>query len=51
MGGRIGENASNKLAERLYELGIVTGRLKTGTPQGSLNLVLTGMKLHIKMLI
>ena len=32
VGGRIGENSSVKLAEKLYELGIVTGRLKTGTP-------------------
>ena len=31
-GGRLGENASKKLAEKLYSLGIVTGRLKTGTP-------------------
>ena len=28
-GGRLGENASKKLAEKLYSLGIVTGRLKT----------------------
>ncbi len=31
-GGRLGDEASKKLAEKLYSLGIVTGRLKTGTP-------------------
>ncbi|RLQ89146.1 tRNA uridine-5-carboxymethylaminomethyl(34) synthesis enzyme MnmG [Notoacmeibacter ruber] len=30
--GRAGENASNKLAERLRGLGLKMGRLKTGTP-------------------
>ena len=30
--GRIGENASNKLASRMKDLDLVMGRLKTGTP-------------------
>ncbi len=31
-GGRVGERASNRLADRIRELGLPTGRLKTGTP-------------------
>ena len=31
-GGRVGDKASNKLAERLYSLKLPMGRLKTGTP-------------------
>ncbi|MEY2700152.1 MAG: glucose inhibited division protein [Pseudomonadota bacterium] len=31
-GGRAGDPPSNRLAERLRDLGLVTGRLKTGTP-------------------
>ena len=31
-GGRLGENSSTELSKKLYSLGIVTGRLKTGTP-------------------
>ena len=30
--GRIGENASNKLAQRMGDLDLSMGRLKTGTP-------------------
>lgn len=31
-GGRIGERPSNALAKRMRDLGLATGRLKTGTP-------------------
>ncbi|WP_417523396.1 tRNA uridine-5-carboxymethylaminomethyl(34) synthesis enzyme MnmG [Marinovum sp.] len=31
-GGRMGDEASNKLAERLYAMDLPIGRLKTGTP-------------------
>jgi tRNA uridine 5-carboxymethylaminomethyl modification enzyme len=31
-GGRIGEAASYHITEQLFELGFITGRLKTGTP-------------------
>ena len=31
-GGRVGDNAANRLAERIEGLGLVQGRLKTGTP-------------------
>jgi tRNA uridine 5-carboxymethylaminomethyl modification enzyme len=31
-GGRVGERAAHRLADRLRELGLRTGRLKTGTP-------------------
>ena len=31
-GGRIGDNPSNRLAQRLRDLGLPLGRLKTGTP-------------------
>lgn len=31
-GGRAGDPASNRLAQRFHELGFPTGRLKTGTP-------------------
>ena len=31
-GGRVNEAAATRLADRLYELGLPTGRLKTGTP-------------------
>jgi len=31
-GGRIGDKASTRLADRIYDLGLKMGRLKTGTP-------------------
>ena len=31
-GGRIGDKASTRLADRIYDLGLKIGRLKTGTP-------------------
>lgn len=31
-GGRVGDQASNRLADRLNDLGLARGRLKTGTP-------------------
>ena len=31
-GGRFGDEASTRLAERIYDLGLPIGRLKTGTP-------------------
>ena len=31
-GGRVGDDAANRLAERITGLGLVQGRLKTGTP-------------------
>ena len=42
-GGRVGDKASNKLAERLYSLKLPMGRLKTGTPA---RIKLTSLKLE-----